>query len=137
MAQRLYECMFLLDSGRFATDPQGTETQLRDLLGKCQAEIVSMGPWQDGKLAYPIDGHKKGLHFLVYFKMDGGQVQELNRLCRLSDQVIRHMLIQQPGKLFDMMSHALAQHGTAGEQAAAPAEPAAAVVAEPVAAAAT
>jgi small subunit ribosomal protein S6 len=115
--------MFLLDSGKYATDPQGTEGSLRETLGRCNAEIVSLGPWQDGKLAYPIDGHKKGLHFLIYFKMDTSQVQEFTRLCHLNELIIRHLLIQQPGKLFDMMSHALAQHSTGGktEEAAAPA----------------
>jgi small subunit ribosomal protein S6 len=104
--------MFLLDSGKYATDPQGTENAVKDILDRCRGEIVSQGPWQDGKLAYPIDGHKKGLHYLVYFRMDGSQVQEFTRLCQLSDLVIRSMLIQQPPKLFEMMSHALAQHGT-------------------------
>jgi small subunit ribosomal protein S6 len=134
LAQRLYECMFLLDSGKYATDPQGTEGSLRELLGRCNAEIVSAGPWQDGKLAFPIDGHKKGLHFIIYFKMDGSQVDEFTRLCHLNELVIRHMLINQPEKLFDMMSHALAQHGTS-KPAEAPA-PAAAPAAAPVAASA-
>jgi len=114
--------MFLLDSGKYATDPQGTEGSLKELLGRCNAEIVSSAPWQDGKLAFPIDGHKKGTHYLVYFKMDGSQVQEFTRLCHLNELIIRHLLIQQPGKLFDMMSHSLAQHTTGKtEEAAQPA----------------
>jgi small subunit ribosomal protein S6 len=118
--------MFVLDSGKFATDPQGTEGALRDLLARCEAEIVSSAPWQDGKLAYPIDGHKKGLHYLVYFKMDGSQVREFTRLCRLNELIIRHLLIEQPGKLFDIMSHALAQHASGGQSTGTTEQPAAA-----------
>jgi small subunit ribosomal protein S6 len=118
LSQKLYECMFLLDSGKYATDPQGTEGTLRETLERCGAEIVSSGPWQDGKLAYPIDGHKKGLHYLIYFKMDGSQVDEFTRLCHLNELVIRHLLIQQHDKLFDMMSHALAEHSTGGSASA-------------------
>ena len=130
MAQKLYECMFVLDSGKFATDPTGTEGNIRDLLGRCEAEIVSSAPWQEGKLAFPIDGNKKGLHYLVYFKMDGSKVDEFTRLCHLNELVIRHLLLSHSPKLFDIMSHSLAQHTSGGAQdsgaAAAPA-PAAAV----------
>ena len=125
MAQRLYECMFVLDSGKFATDPQGTENAVRDLLGRSDAEIVSSAPWQDGKLAFPIDGHKKGLHYLVYFKMDGSRVDEFTRNCQLSDLVIRHMLLSHSAKLFDIMSQSLAQHTSGKTEEAAPAAAAA------------
>jgi small subunit ribosomal protein S6 len=118
--------MFLLDSGKYATDPQGTEGTLRETLERCGAEIVSSGPWQDGKLAYAIDGHKKGLHYLVYFKMDSLQVDEFTRLCHLNELIIRHLLIQQQTKLFDMMSHALAEHSTGGGARAEEAQPVAA-----------
>jgi small subunit ribosomal protein S6 len=121
LAQKLYECMFLLDSGKWAVDPQGTEQAIRDILGRCGAEIVHLTPFQEGRLAFEIDGHKKGLHLLTYFKMDGSKVDEMNRLCKLSGPVIRHMVIQHPKRLFDLMADALRQHAEGG----APAEPAA------------
>lgn len=114
MAVREYECMFLLDSSRFAQDPSGTETRLKELLGRCEAEVVASAPWQDGKLAYPIEGHKKGLHYLTYLRMDGSKVAELGRLCKLNDIVLRHLIIDHSGHgpLFQAMVDALAQHGT-------------------------
>lgn len=104
LAQRNYECMFLLHSGRYAQDPQGTENELMEMLAKCEAEIVGATPWQDGKLAYEVDGHRKGLHFLTYFKMDGSQVVNLNRMCKLSEIVIRHLMIEHSDKLFELMT---------------------------------
>ena len=114
LAVREYECMFLLDSSRYAQDPSGTEAQLTELLGRCEAEIVAAAPWQDGKLAYPIAGHKKGLHYLTYLKMDSSKVAELGRLCKLSDLVLRHLVIDHShhGPLFGAMVDALAQHGS-------------------------
>jgi len=85
--------MFVLDSGKFAQDQAGTTQTVQDLLERCGAETLAAAPWQDGKLAYPIEGQKKGLHYLVYFKMDGSQVAELGRLCKLTDLVLRHMVI--------------------------------------------
>lgn len=111
LAERLYECMFVLDSGRYAQDPQGTEDAIKEYLTRCQAELVAIAPWQEGKLAYEIDGHRKGLHLLTYFKMDGSQVEQLNRICKLSDLVIRHLVIEHEAKLFDLMVGQLAHGG--------------------------
>ena len=74
-----------------------------------------------------LDGNKKGLHYLVYFKMDGSKVDEFTRLCHLNELVIRHLLLSHSPKLFDIMSHSLAQHTSGGaQQEAAPAPAAAA-----------
>jgi len=121
LAERLYECMFLIDSGRYAQDPQGTEDTIKDYLGRCNAELVANAPWQEGKLAYDIDGHRKGLHYLTYFKMDGSQVENLARICKLSDLVIRHLVIEHEPALFELMTRQLADGGAHREE-----EPAAA-----------
>jgi small subunit ribosomal protein S6 len=126
--------MFVLDSGKFATDPQGTENSVREILTRCEAETVSSAPWQDGKLAYPIDGNKKGLHYLIYFKMDGSKVDDFTRLCHLNELVVRHLLIAHEPKLFEMMSHTLAQHVSGKPPEEAPAPPPAAAAPAAVAA---
>lgn len=113
MAQRNYECMFVLNSGKYATDPAGSENSLMEMFSRLGAEVVARSPWQDGKLAYPMNGHRKGLHYVAYFRMDGSQVNELNRLCKLNDLVIRHLVIEHSPTLFEAMSQALAQHGKA------------------------
>jgi len=51
----LYEGMFLVDSNKFANDPDGTASTILALLEKSEGEIVAHRPWQDGKLAYPIE----------------------------------------------------------------------------------
>ncbi len=120
MALRLYECMFLLDSGRYAQDPNGTEATIQEYLDRCNAEVVAKAPWQEGKLAYEIAGHRKGLHYLVYFKMDGSQVENLNRICKLSDLVLRHLIIEHEQKLFDLMIQQLTVGGAHGEEEPVP-----------------
>jgi len=99
--------MFLLDSGRFATDPDGVSGQLISLLESTGATVAAHRPWQDGRLAYEIEGRRKGLHYLVYFRMGGEGHSELNRLCKLSDVVVRHLIIRHPQVLFDAMVDAL------------------------------
>lgn len=59
--QHFYEGMFLVDSGKFATDPDGVTGEIMAVLAKAGATVgISHRPWQDGKLAYEIQGMKKG-----------------------------------------------------------------------------
>lgn len=111
MAKRNYECMFVLNSGKFAGDPNGAVANLQELFDRVAAELVVHSPWQDGKLAYPIDGHRKGTHYLTYFRMDGSQMDEFTRLCKLNDLILRQLVIEHSDTLFDVMSQTLIQHG--------------------------
>lgn len=119
MAQQRYECMFLIDSGRYAQDPHGTETAVREILERCGAEVVVMSPWQEGKLAYPIEGHRKGLHYLTYFLMDGSQVEAFNRICKLSEVVIRNLLLEHEEKLFELLTQQFSEPRDSEEEAEA------------------
>ncbi len=107
MAEKLYEGMFLLDSTKYAQEPEETTQHLLDILDKAGATIAAHRPWQDGKLAYEIDGHRKGLHYLVYFRMPGAGATSITRSCKLSEVVLRHMLINQPETLFNAMVNAI------------------------------
>ncbi len=109
LALRNYEIMFLLDSGKFATDPDGVTSEVNVILDKIGAEVVAARPWMDGKLAYEIEGHRKGLHYLVYARAESGNVPKLQRLCKLSDVVLRHLCILPPDQLFDLMAAALSE----------------------------
>ena len=109
LALRNYEIMFLLDSGKYATDPDGVTDAVNKILDKIGAEVVAARPWMDGKLAYEIEGHRKGLHYLVYARAESKNVPQLNRLCKLSDVVLRYLCILPPASLFDLMVAALTQ----------------------------
>ncbi|MEZ6055678.1 MAG: 30S ribosomal protein S6 [Planctomycetaceae bacterium] len=117
MALKYYECMFLIDSGKWALDPQGTENAVRDILTRCEANLVALTPFQEGKLAYEIEKQRKGLHLLSYFTMDGSQGKELARLCKLSPVILRHMVIQHSQILFELLTNALLEHEGQGETA--------------------
>jgi small subunit ribosomal protein S6 len=106
-ADKLYEGMFLLDSGRFATDSKGATDQITGMIEKCGGTLVAHRPWQDGRLAYAVKGHRKGLHYLTYFKMHGDGIRDLNRACKLSDLVLRHVVILHPPAMFEAMVQAI------------------------------
>ena len=103
MANVTYEGMFLLDSNKYAANPQGSAAEVLALLERVGAKVLATRPWQDGKLSYSIDGHRKGLHFLVYFAMDSRQLHELDRLVKFNETILRHMVIKLPVALIEPM----------------------------------
>lgn len=107
MAQNLYEGMFLLDSGKYAASPDNTTNHVLEILQKAGATVVAHRPWADGKLAYPVKGHKKGLHLLTYFTMPSSGLTEVTRQVHLSENILRHMVLKHPKVLFDAMVNAL------------------------------
>ena len=60
-----------------------------------------------GKLAYPVDGRRVGLYYLTYFRLNGQGNTEIARACKLSDVVLRHLIIKHPPSLFNAMVGAL------------------------------
>lgn len=116
-AMNYYEGMFLIHSGRFASDTDGVTNELMEILEKCEAEVVAHRPWSEGKLAYEIENQRKGLHYIVMFRMPPANNTQLNRLCQLSDNVLRHLIIKHPQVLFEANVTAL-QQATTGESSA-------------------
>ena len=98
-----YEGMFLLDSNKYASNPQAMLGEVQSMLEKIGAQVLATRPWQDGKLSYEIDGHKKGLQFLTYFTVDSLRVHELDRMVKLNESVLRHLIIKLPEKLIGPM----------------------------------
>ena len=70
MSANVYECLFLLDSNRYSRDPGGIAGQLDDLIKGSDGEVLASRLWSEQKLAYEVDGHRKGTYWLAYFRMD-------------------------------------------------------------------
>lgn len=82
MPVHTYEGMFILDSNRFSRDPGGISSQIAQMVQKLGGEVLASRLWEERRLAYPIDGHRKGTYWLSYFKLDSNHVTPLNRECR-------------------------------------------------------
>jgi small subunit ribosomal protein S6 len=121
----VYEGMFILDPAKYSRDPAASAQQINDLITQHGGTVLAARLWDERKLAYPINGHKKGVYWLTYFKMPGGGLTALERQCEITDDIIRQLVL----KVDDRIADALVQHALAGEasprRSAAPAGPAA------------
>ena len=115
MAVNTYEGMFLLDSAKVAVSWDDSVKHVHDILTKHQSEIVAHRQWDERRLAYPVEGHKKGTYLLTYFKSDGSNLKELVADCHLSDVVIRELILKVHPKLVDHLVN-LAMTSTPGSE---------------------
>jgi small subunit ribosomal protein S6 len=109
VAANVYEGMFILDSNRYSRDQVGVSGQIPEMIQKLGGEILASRLWEERRLAYPIDGHRKGTYWLTYFKLDSGQLTALNRECQLSESILRTLFLKVDPRIADaLVSHALA-----------------------------
>lgn len=92
MDKKTYEAMFLLEGG--VTDLQAASAPVAEMLAKVEAEMIALKPWDERRLAYEIDGHRRGLYVLAYFKSDPGRIVELEHNCKLDERVLRLLVLR-------------------------------------------
>jgi small subunit ribosomal protein S6 len=90
---KLYEGMFLIDSAQAGSDWDGVIATIRTILEKAGATIDSIRKWDDRKLAYEIKGKSRGTYILCYFKVDGAKIQEIETSVRLSEKIVRVLIL--------------------------------------------
>jgi small subunit ribosomal protein S6 len=93
--------MFLLDSAKAAVNWEETVHQVHGILTKHNAEIVASRQWDDRRLAYTVNGHKKGSYLLTYFKSDGASLRDIEHDCSLHELIVRDLILKVHPKLVD------------------------------------
>ena len=107
MAQNVYECMVILDPNKYAQDPGGMGSQIPNLISKFGGEVLVSRLWNEQKLAYSIDGHRKGTYWLTYFRLESGKLSELNREIRINETILRSLTLKVEPRLVEaLVAHA-------------------------------
>ena len=57
-------------------------------------EITDVNRWGKRKLAYPIKSYIEGEYYLTQFKMDPNMTHELEANLKLTEEVLRHLLVR-------------------------------------------
>ncbi|TVR13697.1 MAG: 30S ribosomal protein S6 [Planctomycetota bacterium] len=112
---RTYETTILVAPGPARTDYEGTVAQVRQAYEGEGAEWIELDKWEERKLAYPIAGQTSALYLIGYFKADSDVVGKIERRARLSDIIMRQLIVVRDGKAYDAIRD---QRSKAAERAA-------------------
>jgi small subunit ribosomal protein S6 len=113
LSATVYECMHILDSNRYARDPSGVQESFDSTVTKLDGEILVSRLWNEQKLAYLVDGHRKGTYWLSYIRIEGSRLVELERAFQLNENVLRTLTLRLDERLVEpMVAHALGKTAT-------------------------
>ena len=112
MARRMYEYLFLFDSGKTSSDVMGAVQVLHTTFEKHGAEILASRPWADQRhLTYSIRHQKKGLYYLIYVRCDSNQIKEIEGDLKLNESLLRFLtVVIDPKWEEDMLAVAKDEH---------------------------
>jgi small subunit ribosomal protein S6 len=89
---KAYEGMFLLST--VGENFETASEPIRNVLGRYQAEVLMLKPWDERKLVYSIRGHKRGLYALSFFRVDPARVAEIEHDCQLDERLLRVLILR-------------------------------------------
>lgn len=91
---RMYEALFIVDSALAGTDLDNVQKGIHDILQKNGANILKTDNLGEKKLAYRINGHKRGTYLLVHFNAESSSLATIRRDFQLSDDIVRFLIVK-------------------------------------------
>lgn len=91
---RDYELVYII---RPTVDEEGVTNVVESVSGLVKAgdgEVTSVDVWGRRTLAYPINNHREGVYVLSRVKMPPSALTELERNLKLSEEIIRYLLVR-------------------------------------------
>jgi small subunit ribosomal protein S6 len=103
--------MFLVDANRYGKDPAAASQKIVRMLEEPGGDVLVSRLWEERRLAYPIRGHRRGVYWLTYFRLDGRHIDDIRRQCQQSDLILRELILKVDPRIVD----ALVAHAQSGE----------------------
>ncbi len=88
---REYEMALIVDT---QVDADATVDRYASLLADQGATVVNVDRWGVRRLAYEIQKRQQGDYTFFYFEADPGAIADVERACRLDEDVLRHLILQ-------------------------------------------
>ena len=101
--------------GRLTRDPELDEGRQDEVVSRTRELVERSGGtwdlhdvWGRRKLAYEIDHKGEGFYHLLQFDCDAATLEELTRILKITDGVLRHMAVRRlaPGATQSAREHA-------------------------------
>ncbi|WP_409252414.1 30S ribosomal protein S6 [Bacillus sp. SCS-153A] len=92
---RKYEVMYIIRPNVDDETKKAVVERFDNVLTSNGAEIVESKEWGKRRLAYEINDFRDGYYQLVKIQSNNEAVSEFDRLAKISDDIIRHIVIKE------------------------------------------
>ncbi|MBP3045382.1 30S ribosomal protein S6 [Bacillus subtilis subsp. subtilis] len=92
---RNYEVMYIIRPNIDEESKKAVIERFNNVLTSNGAEITGTKDWGKRRLAYEINDFRDGFYQIVNVQSDAAAVQEFDRLAKISDDIIRHIVVKE------------------------------------------
>ncbi len=91
---RDYEVVYIIDPTLEEETVNALIERFSKMITDNGGEITKSDRWEKRKLAYEINGKREGLYVVMTFRAAPATRDELDRMMRIAEGVIRHMIVR-------------------------------------------
>ncbi len=95
---RAYELLFIVAPSIDDQTRANVMARIEAAITATEGVIDNVDVWGKRKLAYEIDHMADGDYTLIDFHTDPQSITELDRVLRINDAVVRHMVVSRPDR---------------------------------------
>ena len=111
---RQYELVYIVPGETTEDDLAALQTQVEGIVDRLSGAIEKTENWGRRRLAYDIGPHREGVYTLVQFAGSPELVKELDRRLKVTDLVVRHLIV----RLDEELAAAAQQAAATGQEGA-------------------
>jgi small subunit ribosomal protein S6 len=89
-----YEVMYIVKPAEEEA-VEAVVAKFENLIKNNGGTIDKIDRWGKRRLAYEIKDFNEGVYFVVYFTAAASVVAELERVMKITDEILRHMVVKQ------------------------------------------
>ncbi len=89
---KAYEILYIVDPTSDDKAKDAVLERIESTIKQDGGSVDSVDKWGKRELAYEINKLSEGDYTLVNFTADPQSISELDRVCRINDAIVRHMI---------------------------------------------
>lgn len=95
---RPYEVLYIVDPDLTDEDITPITDKYKTVVEEQGGEVESINRWEKRRLAYEVKGRVEGIYVLMNFSGENKVQAELDRLMKIADDVLRHIIVRRDDK---------------------------------------
>lgn len=93
-----YEVMYILVPNLEDEAYAAANQRFSDLITENGGRVDKVDVWGKRRLAYELKKRREGYYTLIYFDAPAAAVKELDRVLRINENILRHMIVRHEEK---------------------------------------
>ncbi len=91
---RPYEALYVVHPELQDEEITPISEKYKQVVESQDGEVESINRWEKRRLAYEVKGQREGIYVLMNFKGESKAAAELDRVFRISEDVLRHLIVR-------------------------------------------